>query len=108
MVYEGDFGSLRVRVTPLGTGGEPCVRSWTLAFRPPAPTTLEAACKALGIRPADEVAPPPRSSTLLRRPLPNLATGEIHSLTAVRREGAIRSVTAFDEPPDWEPGALST
>ena len=76
------------------------MRSWSLAFRE-AYDTLDAACRALGLRPAVEVDPPRDVETLARRPLPDPATGKIHSLTAVRRDGVIWSLTAFDEPPDW-------
>ena len=96
MVFEGRGWSLRLRARPKRIGGPARVRSWTVTFDPGFPS-LEAACGALALPP-----PPPtagRGPTRLR--LPDACSGRTHSLTAVERGGLIRSVTAFDEPPDW-------
>ena len=97
MVFEGAGWSLRIRARPQRTGGTAHVRSWTVTFERPTFATLRAACLALAL-PVDEASP---DSEPLRTPLPDLSSGLTHSLTAVERAGFIRSVTGFDEPPDW-------
>lgn len=96
MVFVGRGWSLRLRARPKRNGGPARVRSWTVTFDPGLPS-LEAACSALAL--------PPPAPTIGRGPirlrLPTVRSGRSHSLTAVERDGLIRSVTAFDEPPDW-------
>lgn len=104
MVYEGDGWSLRVRLAPGPGHDEARVRSWTASFHPPL-ESLGAACAALGLAPspptpADHASEP----ALLRRGLPDPASGASHSLTAVARPDGVRAVTAYDEAPDWRPG----
>ncbi|WP_420446981.1 hypothetical protein [Candidatus Palauibacter sp.] len=98
--FEGPGWSLRLRARPGGDGGPARVRSWTAAFARGFDTMADAQ-RALGLptpkRPAATAA-----SGDLRRPLRDEA-GRVHSLTAVLRAGRIRSVSGFDEPPDWEP-----
>jgi len=108
LVYALDDLSLRLR---LETGSEAAVvRSWTVTFRPGQPS-FEGACEAVGVRPSpgDDLDGTGRrrgasGPGMIRRRLPDASTARIHSLTARTRAGRIRSLTAFDEPPDWRPG----
>ncbi len=101
MVYEGGDWSLRIRLRPGAGGGLERVRSWTGSFEPGF-ESLSSACRALGIRPAS---PAPEDyldePTVQRRALPDPRSGAQHTLTARWRGGRLRSLTAFDEPPDW-------
>ena len=94
--FEGPDWSLRARARPRGSGGAARIRSWTVAFSKGF-DTLGAALRALGL---GDAAPGPETGEL-RLPLRDGA-GRLHSLTASRRGARIHSVSAFDEPPDWE------
>lgn len=105
LVYERNELSLRLRLETLDPS-RVLVRSWTATFGP-GHASFEAACAAVGVTPAPadapDAGPPARDSgpRLIRRPLPDAETSRVHSLTAHARAGRIRSLTAFDEPPDW-------
>jgi len=124
VMYRGSGWSLRVRARQSSPGVPARVRSWTVAFEE-GYESLADACEALGLRPVILGPRPPdvssaepcssaepRSSaqlpsgaeppTLLRCALRDDRSSRVHSLTASRGPGGIRSVTAFDEPPDWE------
>lgn len=97
LVFRNSAWSLRLRARPRRAGGPARVRSWTVAW-PAGFDTLGDALRAIGL-PGSSTVP---DSGALRLPLPDGA-GRLHSLTASRREGRIRSISGFDEPPDWEP-----
>lgn len=108
LVYERGELSLRVRLETLDPS-RVLVRSWTVTFGP-GHASFEAACDAVGVTPAaadardeHDAGPPVDASgpRLIRRPLPDTAGPRVHSLTAHARAGRIRSLTAFDEAPDW-------
>ena len=94
LVFEGPGGSLRLRARPRRPGASARIRSWTATFRHGF-DTLADALRALGL---EEPAPPPG---VLRLPLRD-AAGRVHSLTASTRDGRVRSVSGFDEPPEWD------
>lgn len=101
LVFELTDLSLRVRCTGASDGDGGRVASWTASFREP-PSTLREAAERLGLWP--ELAPDAGAAGaggMLRRPLPSSEGEAPHSVTAAVRGGAIRQVTAFDEPPDW-------
>lgn len=110
LVYAGEGVEVRLRTAQAaGDEGDERVRSWTANFDP-APPSLAAACSALGIepdppRPGDARAEPEDASGAaprgLRRGLTDPRTGRIDSLTARTVGRRIRSVTAFDEAPEW-------
>lgn len=108
LVYERAGTSLRLRLAPV-QGSVPVARSWTAAFEP-GHISLDAACRAVGVTPAPGDAPDDDSASerpgggMLRRPLHDSSAARIHSLTAHTRGGRVRSLTAFDEPPDWRSG----
>lgn len=95
--FEGPGWSLRARARPLRAGEDARIRSWTIAFEDGF-EALAAALSALGLGGGF----PDPAEGELRLPLRDGA-GRLHSLTAAEREGRIRAVSAFDEPPDWEP-----
>lgn len=106
MVYALPGARLRIRIGPIpGRGAR--VRSWTVTFERGHPS-LEAACSALGIRP-DPAHPadgrparsPEGTAGFLRRGYTDRRSGRVDSLTARMKGGAVVSVTAFDEPPEW-------
>lgn len=94
MIFEGAGWSLRLRGSRDSAGDLWLVRSWTVTLEE-GPPTLDAACAVLGLS-VEEV-----DAHGLRLPLLCPRSGVVHSLTATRRAGRIRSVTGFDEPPDW-------
>ena len=113
-VYDLDAGSLRLRLTPVGSeDGEAGARvaGWTLSLPEPA-DTLRGAVEPLGLWP--DAAPDERASEvrmpLIRRPLPadRPRAAAVHTLTATVRYGVITQVSVFDEAPDWlQEAALS-
>lgn len=93
--FEHPNWTLRLRARSDSVGGHVLVRSWTASFGEGFNTVLDALC-ALGL-------PPPRSPTRaddLRQPLRD-RSGRVNSLTTSVQGGRIRSVSGFDEPPDW-------
>lgn len=105
-MYALPGAKLRIRIGPVPGRGTR-VRSWTVNFERGQPT-LEDACSALGIRPdpphpadARPAGGPNGRESLLRRGYTDPRSGRIDSLTARTRGGAVVSVTAFDEPPEW-------
>lgn len=104
LVYERADLTIRLRLESVAAV-RALVRSWTVTFAP-ARDSLEDACDAVGVTPAagDSLDALPSAAGMIRRPLPDAATGGVHSLTARARAGRVRSLTAFDEPPDWRPG----
>ncbi|MCG8466941.1 MAG: hypothetical protein MJB57_01835 [Gemmatimonadetes bacterium] len=107
ILYEGDGWSLRLRARASREGEDARVRSWTVTFDEGF-ETLSQACTALGLPAvvAEEVARGDHAS--LRAPLSSDARGAVCSLTALRRDGRVRSVTVFDEAPDWGPEDTSS
>lgn len=105
LVYERADLTLQLRLEGGVVAAPSLVRSWTVTFAT-ARDSLEDACDAVGVTPAagDSLDAFPAAPGMLRRPLPDAATGRVYSLTARARAGRIRSLTAFDEPPDWRSG----
>lgn len=95
MVFEGAGWSLRLRARPERFGAHAVVRSWTVSFDRGF-ESLADALAALGLPEIGTGADPGS----LRLPLTD-ARGRVHSLTADERAGRVRSITAFDEPPEW-------
>ncbi|WP_419163183.1 hypothetical protein [Candidatus Palauibacter sp.] len=99
--FEGSDWSVRLRARSERPGAPARIRSWTVAFLHGF-DTVEGAMRAAGL-------PPPASRAgagagPLRLPLSDGA-GRLHSLTASLRDGRIRSISGFDERPDWcDPG----
>lgn len=68
--------------------------------------TFAAACEAVGLAVVDApeavaVRGGAAGDAMLRCALPDFGNDRVDSLTASRTLGRIRSMTAFDEPPDW-------
>lgn len=97
--FRGPGWDLRLRARPGRDGGPALVRSWTAAFERGFDTLAEARC-ALGLPPTESCAG--TAAADLRQPLHDEA-GRVHSMTAALRDGRIRAVSGFDEPPDWQP-----
>jgi len=95
--FEGDGWSLRVRTD---AGGR--VASWTLALAEGA-ATLRQVAEPTGLWPACAPDGIPEREPVLRRHLPDPSGGPDRTLTATVRGGRLVALTAFDEPPDWEP-----
>lgn len=108
LVYERPGLSLRVRCGSRGRGAGGGagrrVAAWTATFDFPGPATLREAAERLGLWPqlAPDVTASAVEEPMVRRPLEDPETGEVHSVTAAVRAGGIGQVTAFDEPPEWE------
>ncbi len=96
--FEGPGWDLRLRARAAADGGTPCVRSWTATFARGFDTVSEAR-HALGL-PAAERPTPGIGVEERRQPLRD-GRGRVHSLTAAVRDGRVRAVSGFDEPPDW-------
>lgn len=111
LVYERDDTSLRLRLAPMHDSA-PIVRAWTATFGP-GHASFEAACAAVGVTPppGDALDDDPGSREsgggLIRRPLHDRTAPRTHSLTARTRGGRVRSITVFDEPPDWRSSEIS-
>jgi len=102
LVYSSEKWRLRLRLAPVSVGAPPSVRSLTLDVDDGGSDRGELA-RGLGLAltgPAEQV--PGAAGALLRGEV--LANGCASSLTANLRQGAIASVTLFDEPPDWREG----
>lgn len=93
--FDGKRWSLRLRARPESVDGVAVVRSWTAAIANGFATVPEA-LRALGLPPSR----PPTGVGDLRQPLYD-GTGRVHSLTVFLRDGQVRAVSGFDEPPDW-------
>lgn len=105
LVFETPIGPLRARATAGPGEREARLNSWTLSFDAPF-ADIDRAAGALGLDPE----PPTREDlavegALARRGLP--IGGTLASLTAAGAPGAFRSLTAFDEAPDWRTEAPS-
>jgi len=102
VVCEGKGWSLRLRANRDHVESSVRVRSWTITFESGYPS-FEAACTAVGITLTPNLDNSATGHRSLRRPFPDPCSGRIHSLTAAIKNGAVQSVTGFDEPPDWLP-----
>lgn len=102
LVYDLPDARLRIR---LGRDRRPGadserVASWTMTFRRDGPRPGEVT-KLLGLRVEDGFEPLPSDRGLLRCPITDPVSGDLHSLTARVRGGRLVELTAFDEAPDW-------
>lgn len=102
VVCEGEGWSLRLRANRAHAESSMRVRSWTITFESGYPN-LEAACAAVGIALTPSLDNSVTDHRSLRRPFPDPDSGRTHSLTGAIKNGAVQSVTGFDEPPDWLP-----
>lgn len=100
LAFEAPGRSLLVRCD--ASGADPRVASWTLSFDA-GPATLREAAEPLGLWPAcaPDVAAPRERRPMIRRVVPDRATGDLYSLTASLGGGRVRKITLFDERPEW-------
>jgi hypothetical protein len=105
LVYDLRGMRLRIRLAPKrgSQAGSERVVSWTVTFLQGGPRPTDVAA-SLGLSLHDEFEPVPKDPCLLRCPLSDPGSGDLHSLTARVEEGRLVELTAFDEPPEW-PGA---
>lgn len=101
LVYRYPTLIVRLRCRRAPGCEEDRVASWTATFGT-ARTSLREAAGPLGLWPA--CAPDARAGArdgLLRRALADPAAAMPRSLTASVRQGSIRTISVFDEPPEW-------
>jgi hypothetical protein len=105
LVFETLPGTLRARAAAASPRGDARIESWTLSFGAPF-ADIDRTAAALGLDPE----PPTPEDLDVDGPLARrgLRTGDtLASLTAAGAPGAFRSLTAFDEAPDWRTDAPS-
>ena len=101
LIYRGDGWRLRLRLSS-SADAAPTVRSWTCEWSPGAPD-LASAARSVGVALEGTADSPPESNGgLLRAGVRGERCSA--SLTATVRSGRVRTVTVFDEAPDWLAG----